>query len=90
MTPSNGKPLDLNNSSTSNQHTIILDALSAGNKTSIWLKENRGIMQPSARMDELRKKGNIITSGRVTAYTSDGTMHKGVAEYTLVKRADHE
>lgn len=84
------KPLNLNNTSTNNQHKVIIEALAEGKKTSVWLKEARGILQPSARMAELRNQGYVIHVGKVEAVTSDGSKHKGVAEYTLVKRVKHD
>lgn len=90
QTASTKKPLNLNNTSMTNQHAIIIAELAEGNKTSIWLKEQRGIMQIGARIHELRHMGNVIKTSRIDAYTSDGSKHKGIAEYALVKMADHD
>lgn len=78
------KHFDKNNTSTSNQHAIILAALQTGPKTSIQLREEYGVMVPSARIVELRRKGHGIDNEKVVAQTNNGVWHKRIAKYFLV------
>ncbi len=75
--------LNPNNTSVSNQQTIILNALLDGPKTTIELRHQYGIMQPAPRVLELKKQGYQIISLRVSRYTPDGVKHRAVAKYIL-------
>lgn len=83
------KPLNLNNTSTNNQHQIILSALRERPQSTIALRHVYGIMMPAARIKELRDMGNRIDTVRVVEYTPDNIKHHAVAKYVL-RGASHE
>lgn len=70
--------------STPNQRSIVLAALQTGPKTTIELQYEYGVMAPSVRISELKKKGHNIEKVKVVAQTPDGVWHKGIAKYFLV------
>lgn len=78
------KHFDPHDTSAPNQHAIILAALQTGPKTSIQLREEYGVMAPSARIVELRRKGHGIDNKKVVAQTNNGVWHKRIAKYFLV------
>lgn len=78
--------LILKDTSSSNQRAIILSALKTGAKTTIELRHKFGIMQPAARILELKRRGHNILSIKVTCYTPDGIRHRAVAKYVLKNR----
>ncbi len=83
------KPLNLNNTSTNNQHQIILSALRKRPQSTIALRHVYGIMMPAARIKELRDMNFLIDTVRVVEYTPDNIKHNAVAKYVL-RGASHE
>ena len=83
------KPLNANNTSTNNQHQIILSALREQPQSTIALRHVYGIMMPAARIKELRDMGYSIDTVRVVEYTPDNIKHHAVAKYVL-RSASHE
>jgi len=77
------KPLDLNNTSTNNQHKIIYSALVIKPQSTIDLRHGYGIMQPAPRIKELRDMGFQIDTVRVIESTPDNIKHHAVAKYVL-------
>ena len=77
------KPLNANNTTASNQHAIILQALKIAPQTTISLRHDLGIMQPAPRIFELRGLGHDIHTEMVRVETPDNISHKGVAKYVL-------
>ena len=75
--------------STNNQHQIILSALRERPQSTIALRHVYGIMMPAARIKELRDMGNCIDTVRVVEYTPDNIKHHAVAKYVL-RGASHE
>lgn len=73
-----------NDNSASNQRNIILQALREHPQSTNDLRCKYGIMQPAARVLELKAKGykiDTVTIDEVTPY--DGITHKGVARYVF-------
>ena len=83
------KPLNANNTSTINQHQIILSALREQPQSTIALRHVYGIMMPAARIKELRDMDYHIDTVRVVEYTPDNIKHHAVAKYVL-RGANHE
>lgn len=83
------KPLNPNNTSTNNQHQIILSALLEQPQSTISLRHVYGIMMPAARIKELRDMSYRIDTVRVVEYTPDNIKHHAVAKYVL-RGASHE
>lgn len=75
--------LSSHNTSALNQCAIILAALKSGQKTTIELRYEYGVMAPAARIDKLRKSHEIKTS-YVSVRTPDGVLHRRVAKYCLL------
>lgn len=71
--------------SAATQQRTILKALKDSPKTTIELRRDCGVMQPAARVKELREHGHKINTVRMTCLTDDGIKHHGVAKYVLVK-----
>jgi hypothetical protein len=70
--------------SASNQRLIILQALRQKPQSTNDLRCNYGIMQPAARVLELKAKGYKIDTVIIDEATPyDGIKHKGVARYVL-------
>ena len=78
------KTLSRNDTSTSNARAIIIQALRDGPQTTIDLRERWGIMAPAPRILELKLRGFNIITVPVSAFTSDGVQHRGVARYILL------
>ena len=83
------KPLNPNDTSTNNQHQIILSALRERPQSTIALRHVYGIMMPAARIKELRNMDYQIDTVRVIEYTPDNIKHHAVAKYVL-RGASHE
>ena len=77
------KTLNTHDTSTSNQHAIVLIALRENPKTTIELRHDYGIMQPAPRIKELREQGHKIDTVRIDSYTPNGIKHHAVAKYVL-------
>jgi hypothetical protein len=69
--------LNRNDTSASNARAIIIQALRAGPKTTIELREDWGVMAPAPRILELKLRGYVIASVPVSACTADGVLHRG-------------
>lgn len=83
------KSLNTNDTSTNNQHQIILSALRKQPQSTISLRHVYGIMMPAARIKELRDMNYRIDTVRVAEYTPDNIKHHAVAKYVL-RSASHE
>ena len=81
--PISDKTLNLNNTSVSNQLATNLLAITDYPKTKVELRNDLGIMHPTARTQELRDAGHEIHTIRVVAHTLNGNRHKSVANYVL-------
>lgn len=81
--------LNLNDTSTNNQHQIILSALRERPQSTIELRHVYGIMMPAARIKELRGMGYRIDTVRVVEYTPDNIKHHAVAKY-VQRGVSHE
>ena len=81
--------LNPNDTSTNNQHQIILSALREQPQSTIALRHVYGIMMPAARIKELRDMSYRIDTVRVVEYTPDNIKHHAVAKYVL-RGASHE
>ena len=77
------KTYNPHDTSTSNQHAIVLSALRENPKTTIELRHDYGIMQPAPRIKELREQGHKIDTVRIDSYTPDGIKHHAIAKYVL-------
>lgn len=75
----------LNDNSASTQRARVIQALRTGPKTTIELRRDGGVMQPAARVFELKARGYIIVTTPVSAHTDDGVTHCGVARYVLLQ-----
>jgi len=73
-----------NDNSASTQRARVIQALRTGPKTTIELRRDWGVMQPAARVFELKARGYIIVTTPVSAHTDDGALHRGVARYVLL------
>ena len=81
--------LNPNDTSTNNQHQIILSALREQPQSTIALRHVYGIMMPAARIKELRDMDYRIDTVRVVEYTPDNIKHHAVAKYVL-RGVSHE
>ena len=79
-----------NDTSTNNQHQIILSALRKRPQSTIELRHVYGIMMPAARIKELRDMDYQIDTVRVDEYTPDNIKHHAVAKYVLRGCDSHE
>jgi len=66
-----------------NQGAIVLDALRTGPKTSLELRDNYGVIAPSARISILRKSYKIITIKVRVCHK--GIWHRNIAKYVLIE-----
>jgi hypothetical protein len=64
----------------------VLALLHIGPQTSHDLLK-AGIYHPPRRIRDLRERGNIISTERVTLTDRDGYQHRNCAEYTLISGA---
>ena len=71
--------------SASTQRARVIQALHTGPKTTIELRRDWGVMQPAARVFELKERGYVIVTSPVSAHTDDGVLHRGVARYVLLQ-----
>lgn len=83
------KLLNANDTSTNNQHQIILSALREQPQSTIALRHVYGIMMPAARIKELRDMDYRIDTVRVVEYTPDNIKHHAIAKYVL-RGVSHE
>jgi len=75
----------LNDNSASTQRARVIQGVRTGPKTTIELRRDWGVMQPAARVFELKARGYIIVTTPVGAHTDDGALHRGVARYVLLQ-----
>lgn len=78
------KPLNRHDTSLANQQAIVLRALQKEGQTTATLRNDYGVMHPSARIQELKEKGYRIDTVYMTVTTPDGVEHHGVAKYYLL------
>ena len=76
--------LNSNDTSASTQRARVIQALRTGPKTTIEVRRDWGVMQPAARVFELKARGYSIVKTPVSAHTDDGALHRGVARYVLL------
>ncbi|MDP2005527.1 MAG: helix-turn-helix domain-containing protein [Rubrivivax sp.] len=82
--PGTGAKIIARRASTEAQYATILSLLRTGEKTTFDLRR-AGVMDSSARICELRRKGyNIATVCLRTLYDGDGHAHRRVAVYALL------
>jgi len=80
--------LNPKSTSTKAQYSRILEMLRSGSKSTFDFRK-AGVMNPSMRINELNKKGEVRID-RVALenlYDSDGFMHPRIALYALIKDA---
>ena len=65
------------------QKDITFSALKSGPKTTLQLRDDYGVMNPSARVSELRKLYKIDRV-KVSVPRNTGGWHYRVAKYTLI------
>lgn len=71
------------NTSTINQRAFILDILKNNSSFNTLEFREVGICSPAPRVKELRDRGYIIDTYRVSAIDSAGTLHPRIAKYVL-------
>lgn len=72
-----------NNTSTGAQRARLLEHLEYGAVDTITARSKLNVMQPAARIKELRDAGHNISTQRITQTDEHGRTHKGVALYYL-------
>lgn len=72
-----------NNTSASAQRARLLEHLEYGAVDTITARNKLNVMQPAARIKELRDAGHNISTQRITQTDEHGRTHKGVALYYL-------
>lgn len=65
------------------QRAIVIAALKNGSTDAIQFRLNYGVMNPSARVSELKKQFNIVME-RVNIPRQGGGWYRGVAKYSLL------
>lgn len=65
------------------QKAIVLAAIKHGSTDAVQFRLDYGIMNPSARISELRKQFSIVTE-RVNLPRPGGGCYRGVAKYSLL------
>lgn len=74
--------LNSKSSRTEAQRARVLELLKISPQTTYTLRA-KGLSHCAARIMELRKRGYLIVTSRVTTVDSDGYSHSGVAMYSL-------
>ena len=72
-----------NNTSASAQRARLLERLESGAVDTITARSELNVMQPAARIKELRDAGHNISTQRITLTDEHDCTHKGVALYYL-------
>ena len=80
-------PQNLNNTTLSAQRARLLVALQIDSVTTYEAREHLNIMQPAARIIELRDQGHKILTLRERLPDSEGRLHPNSARYVLVELA---
>ncbi|MGX5658174.1 helix-turn-helix domain-containing protein [Castellaniella ginsengisoli] len=73
-----------NSTATEAQLQRVMALLRIGPQTSHDLLK-AGIYHPPRRIRDLRERGNVISTERVTLTDRDGFQHRGCAEYALIR-----
>jgi len=82
--------MNIPNTTASSQRTAILKHLQLhGSLTTLYAREQLGIMSPAARILELRKKDFPIVTHRTTTEDRAGTRHRE-AKYVLFNDTKEE
>ncbi len=78
----------LANTSANAQRKRMLHALQTlGAVNTLYARDRLNIMQPAARIKELRQQGHQILTTRITITDSNGFVHHNVARYVLIQLA---
>lgn len=84
------QPIPKANNTASNQRKAIYQHLAKeGYLTTLYAREQLGIMSPAARVLELRKKGYSIATHWTTSQDMAGTKHRE-AKYVLMSGGNTE
>ena len=73
--------MSLQTNNTARQRARVLARLEQGPATTIELRDQCNVMQPAARVKELRDRGHPIRTHRLSVMDAQGRAHAGVALY---------
>ncbi len=79
--------------SNASQHRRLLAGLieaGADGITTVQARRDLNVMQPAARIQELRERGYIITTMRQPVLDDYGRKHPGVGRYVLLATPDQQ
>lgn len=79
------KSLPYSNSANAGQKKLLEGFKAYGQITTIFAREQLGVMHPASRVRELRQRGYEIVMHRVTTTGHDGREHRNVAKYSLIR-----
>lgn len=82
------KDLRLDDTSTHAQRTRLLERLQLGPIDTITARSELNVMQPAARIKELRDNGHPIKTHRLTRADEQGRPHHGIALYYLTQTGE--
>ena len=79
----------VNNTTASAQRERLLQFLSKnGSVNTMFARDRLNLMQPAARIKELRDLGHKIHTDRIVINDRDGRRHNKVARYVLLELAE--
>lgn len=82
------KKTRIDDTSSHAQRARLLERLCLGPVDTITARRELNIMQPAARIKELREAGHSIMTHRITLTDDHGRAHHGVALYYLTTASD--
>ena len=76
------QPLEPGAGTKARQQRLIFDALKSGPLTTVAAREQLGVLHPSGRIAEIKKRGYLIDTQSCTEFDALGRPHR-VAAYVL-------
>jgi hypothetical protein len=70
------------------QRARILERLRQGPADTLSIRNDLSVLMPAPRILELRQRGVVIETHRISIIDDNGTMHHGVALYVLREMAE--
>lgn len=70
------------------QRALILQRLREGPADTLTIRGELSVLMPAARIHELKQRGWLIQTHRISVIDDNGTVHHGVALYVLREVAE--
>jgi len=85
---SSRKPNAFNDTGRTAQQDRFLKRLQQAPIDTLTARAKLNILHPAARVQELKERGHVINTQRITLIDEYGCTHRGIALYTLLKLAN--